>query len=491
MLTKKNTNRLLEYIDRIFIEPKTTETGWNYHGLVFDWFFENSTLSKDYLDVYDYFANKANCEFNEDKMLSVQFSGFTEEQIMTFLEALILLLQKSTLNHANDPKEKIMSFLKRNGYEIILDDDEIRIADNTIIGEGAYCCVAKMSNTIYKKQLLKRYQNDEQQQKRFKYEFENMQKLNDVPGVLKVISYDETEHSYLMEACEKNISDYLKETVEISLHEKLSIILQIATALYEAHKKNIIHRDLHLGNILKKGEAFLLSDFGLSKDLSIIRSLKTSSTPKNAHYFLDPLDLGNLKNYDKHSDMYSVGKIFEYVVSYDGYKMGDDISFIINKATNRNKSMRYVDMGFMCADITNLIQNLDAHVNELSIIEDIKNGVLNSDTHKRIMDLTNSGEIAYTIVELRLNNFASIIKQMPLEDQQAVLQNISEEYVNATGYGGFGNYDIFSDICFQLLNDRIAKPMYDICVEILRGCASIRFRSANQYQTLQRKGIVS
>lgn len=71
-----------------------------------------------------------------------------------------------------------------------------------------------------------------------------------------------------------------------------------------AHEHNIIHRDLHLGNVLKVGDDFVLCDFGLSKDESIERSLKSTATVINNHLFIDPLAIGDFTKLDKKSDIY-------------------------------------------------------------------------------------------------------------------------------------------------------------------------------------------
>ncbi len=484
--------RLLDFLDSKMFDYKTTETGWNYTGLIFDYLFENSVFSIDYLNVEDFFSDKANCKINENERLSTQLCDFTAEQIIRFFEAVILLLHKTQYytNEDENPKNKIINYLKRKGYNIIIDEQSVTIKDTCVIGEGSYCIVKKVTDSLYKKQLLNMYQSDVEQCKRLKYEFENMSKLADVTGVLNVYEYDPIENSYIMEACEKNLYDFLNEHIGLSVRDRLNIVLQIVVALNAAHEKNIIHRDLHLGNILKKGDSFLLSDFGLSKDLSVIRSLKTTSTPKNAHYFLDPLALNNLKNYDALSDMYSVGKILEYIMTYDGSLLDDEINFIINKATNRIKSKRYSNMSLMYDDISNVINNFERQRLEAVTYDEIKNGIWNNQTNKRIMELINSNKIAFEIVRLKLINFAQIIIQMPPDDQQLLLENLEQNYIDATGYGGFANYEIFSTICYQLLLMGVRDPIQNICTHILEGCSQYRFKSNRQYQELIQKGII-
>lgn len=484
--------RLLQFIDNKLFDYKTSDTGWNYTGLIFDYIFDNSVFAIDYLNVDDYFADKAECNIKEDERLANQLANLSSEQQIKFLESVLLLFDKTTYykREEDNPKHKIINYLQRNGYNVIINENSVIIKDTYIIGQGSYCVVTKVTNGLYKKQLLKEYQSNDEQCKRLKYEFENMSKLSDVVGVLNVCNYNSTDNSYLMEACEKNLYDYLNEHIGLPIKDRLDIVLQIALALNEAHKRSIIHRDLHLGNILKKGEVFLLSDFGLSKDLDIIRSLKTTSTPKNAHFFLDPLALNNLKNYDMYSDMYSVGKILEYIMTYDTSIINDELNYIINKSTNRVKTKRYKTMEEMCNDIENYINSLEIKNLEAVTYDEIRNGVWNSRTNKCIIDLINSNRIAYEIVRLKLKNFAQIVIQMPPDDQQLLLENLEKNYADATGYMGFENYDIFSTICFQLILNGIKNPMKSECIRILEGCAKYRYKGSNQLNDLKNKGII-
>ena len=106
------------------------------------------------------------------------------------------------------------------------------------------------------------------------------------------------------------------------------------------------------------------------------------------------------------------------------------------------------------------------------------------------MELINSNKIAFEIVRLKLINFAQIIIQMPPDDQQLLLENLEQNYIDATGYGGFANYEIFSTICYQLLLMGVRDPIQNICTHILEGCSQYRFKSNRQYQELIQKGII-
>lgn len=122
-------------------------------------------------------------------------------------------------------------------------------------------------------------------------------KLSSSPFVLKVFHYDSMDNSYLMEKCDCNLYDFLNRN-------PFKIIRNLILGMIDVHQAGIIHRNLHLGNILLKGREMVLSDFGLSKDTMVSHSLKSTSTPKNSHYFMDPIGLSDFTKLDKLSDIF-------------------------------------------------------------------------------------------------------------------------------------------------------------------------------------------
>lgn len=53
--------RLCTYWDTQLWGDKVTDNNWYYSGLILDYFFDNSVLSLDYLDIEDYFNEKHIC----------------------------------------------------------------------------------------------------------------------------------------------------------------------------------------------------------------------------------------------------------------------------------------------------------------------------------------------------------------------------------------------------------------------------------------------
>ena len=92
--------------------------------------------------------------------------------------------------------------------------------------------------------------------------------------------------------------------------------------------------------------------------------MKSTSTPKNSHYFIDPIGLHDFTALDKLSDIYSIGKIIDYITSES--ELNKKLSYVISKATERNRSKRYTTMD-------EFIQDVNSSVREISEEEKIQN----------------------------------------------------------------------------------------------------------------------
>ena len=83
------------------------------------------------------------------------------------------------------------------------------------------------------------------------------------------------------------------------------------------HKKGVLHRDFHPGNILRnsKGE-WVVTDFGLAKDIDDKYSHQTTTTHAVGRaLFTDPVQLFLLKDGDFKTDMYSLAKTIDFVMN--------------------------------------------------------------------------------------------------------------------------------------------------------------------------------
>ncbi|MFR8734813.1 MAG: protein kinase domain-containing protein [Clostridium perfringens] len=488
MLSNKNYTRILNLLDKYLWEYKVSETGFNYTGIILDYHFESSILSIDYIDIEDFFEENGELELKECTTLIEQYETLNTEKRLRLLENILSILNLSTNNKEINKKliNRITNILKKDFVRLEKErDNKIIVRQDDIIGEGSYCNVFRINDVVLRKELKDQYKSDGKLIKRLKYEFENMKKLEECPQVLNVYEYDEASNSYTMEKGEMSLNDYLiRCNNSISLDEKIKIITDVIKGIVFAYEKSIIHRDLHLGNILKTGNDFVICDFGLSKDLSIERSMKSSYTEKNNHIFVDPYAMGDFTKLDHKSDIYSIGKIIEWLFTY---KNNDENPFkaIVDRCITRDRKIRYDYASDVLKDIESIINDKDKEAERESTIDDIINCRFNVKVYNYIMSLVKSSSIGVFIVKHNLNNFGQVILNFEILQQRQILSAINSEFEKATGWNGWENYEIFANISYYIIKNSDDSNMKSIAMEILQVCANTRYYAARLLEEIE------
>ena len=114
-----------------------------------------------------------------------------------------------------------------------------------------------------------------------------------------------------------SLRNYLDANYDkLSLHTKLRDLFNIARGLNTIHKKELIHRDLHIGNILSFSYYNTrITDMGLCKPAGYN---KLENTNNNKVYGVLPYIAPEIlrgQNYTKAADVYSFGIIMYEVFS--------------------------------------------------------------------------------------------------------------------------------------------------------------------------------
>lgn len=477
-------NKIFEYFDKEFLEERVEVDEWgnygtHYQGLALDCYLDNSVLGIDYLSIEDYFETVAGVDYCETDSLFAQYSTEILDVRLKVIGAILTLVKFSTYHKENNDRiiSKTTSFLKRFGLEIKEEAGTLQIKNDYKISSGSYCDIYIFNDQILKKRLKDIYRVKPEWKKRFFYEYENMVKLSKSPYVLKAFNYSEDEDSYLMERCDCNLDDYLKKNPFITDDILLKIINEILLGMKDVHDAGIIHRDLHLGNILIKDGNVILSDFGLSKDTMINHSLKSTSTPKNSHYFMDPVGFASFKDLDKLSDIYSVGKIIDYITRES--ELNQKLSYVIEKAIHRDKKKRYQSFDDLIQDVDNATKNITEEEKTKRIFEKIKKAEMTSDVEEFLLDLIKKDELSYYIVSNQLYNFGQLLLALKEVDQVAALEELNRNYTAATGYGHFENYDLFASIANYAVRNSTDSKVKQYAYNLLEGCSKYRYRAAD------------
>lgn len=468
--------KMLEFLHQNYYREVQTEYDYVDMELNLDDYFESSTYESEYFSVEEYFAINAGIQLNSRINLTDYFSDKEEQEKILFIESLVNLLSHTDLTNELNQKflNKIKSMLERYNYTYSYDNGDYIIKSKTLIKEGYFCTVEVLNDFLVRKKLKKNLTTEENI-RRFKYEFDMMNKLSKSDMFLNVYEDKENQNSYIMDKCDCNLFEYLSEN---KLHEKdkVNLILDILTRLEYASLNGITHRDLHLGNILIKDGLVKICDFGLAKDSSVIRSLMTSYGVKNNHLFVSPEGLHNFQDVDVFSDIFSVGKIMDYIINDGNMGKANLLSSVIFKCTQYEKKDRYPSFKELKEAVVKL-STLNKTSNDSEYITtNIINLNFKDNEVQYIYELSKSDELSNFIVLNKFSKLSEVFKISPVEVQREIIDSLDRTFVNATGYRNFKNYDIFADIAYDIItNKSIPVDVKMKAAEILNVCASYRY----------------
>lgn len=191
-----------------------------------------------------------------------------------------------------------------------------------VIGEGSYATVLKFKDPNYNIYLVKKLAKKnliEKELVRFKNEYIDTSTL-DSPFMIKVFSYNEEEHSYIMEYVDEDLEKYIStRNGTLSLGERRSLVNQLLLGFDYMHKKGLLHRDISYKNILIKTyedgtDMIKIADLGLVKrpesDLTSLDSEIKGSIN-------DHTDLARVgfSNYSMHHETFALTKVIYFILT--------------------------------------------------------------------------------------------------------------------------------------------------------------------------------
>ena len=183
------------------------------------------------------------------------------------------------------------------------------------IGKGGFATCYKLYNVQDKKiYAAKEIIKNKSSYDRIKNEIDIYEYLkhDNIVNQKEHFIYNDTQY-LIFEFCEnRDLSHLIDKRKKLKEIEVQYYITQLIQALIHLHDRNIVHRDLKLGNIFLTGKMELkLGDFGLAKKLSF-RDEKISEMVGTPSY-MAPEILENM-GYSLEVDIWSLGVIMYYLI---------------------------------------------------------------------------------------------------------------------------------------------------------------------------------
>jgi len=146
--------------------------------------------------------------------------------------------------------------------------------------------------------------------KRFLKEARTLSQLTH-PNIVTIHDVGKIENYYyiVMEYLQESLKEKIEKNHKIDPENALHIVLNIADALFYAHEKGVVHRDVKPANILfRKDGTPVILDFGIAKIIDSKTKLTKTGMYIGTPKYMSPEQF-NLKKLDGRSDIYSLGVV--------------------------------------------------------------------------------------------------------------------------------------------------------------------------------------
>lgn len=246
--------------------------------------------------------------------------------------------------------------------------------------------------------LRSEFTDDEEFAKRFRVEAQAAASLNhpNIVSIYDVGRQDDTQYIVMEYIDGITLKEYIGRNGALPWKQAVGIAIQICSAIEQAHKNHIVHRDIKPHNILITKEGIAkVTDFGIARAVSSATITMVGSTIGSVHYFSPEQARGGFT--DEKSDLYSLGiTIYEMVtgrVPFDGESpvavalkhiqekaerpidinpaTPKGLNDIIVKAIKKDQNLRYQTASEMLNDLQRTLSEPNTKIAGSNIIEDL------------------------------------------------------------------------------------------------------------------------
>ena len=341
--------------------------------------------------------------------------------------------------------------------------------DLVLIGSGGFANVYRQKSTgLVIKKLKDDFLTDVGVRSRFKREYNLTKSLEGTFGIIQVFSFDEGNCSYSMEPAETTLECYVLDN-QLTNQTKLNCIRQILHVMSEVHKRNIIHRDISPNNVFIISGMLKIADFGLGKDLQVFTSHQTLHTNSvGQYYYCAPEQFMMLKDADKRSDVYSLGRLINFIMTGDARDSHHIYRSVTEKATNSDAAYRYGDASQLSSFFEKAVQ-FHAHAeNRKRIEQKIRRKIYDEDVESYIYNM-NPERISKALLNKQPGFSDVLISFMQANDDQAqyVIQSVEQSFRDVCGRSFEAN-DPFASFAVRVLKGNFSFVVKEIAATILR-----------------------
>lgn len=349
-------------------------------------------------------------------------------------------------------------------YHLVLESRDL-----VLIGSGGFANVYLQKSTgLVVKQLKDDFLMDAGIRSRFKREYNITKSLNDLDGIIRVYSFSDESCSYTMEMSESTLEKFVKEN-ELTDVSKINCIRQVLYIMTEVHKRGIIHRDLSPNNIFILSGQLKIADFGLGKDLNVFASHQTLYTKAVGQYFYcAPEQFMMLRDADKRSDVYSLGRIINFVMTGEPTNFHHIYRNVTEKATSSDAAYRYGDAAQLSAFFEKSVEYHSREENEARIEGKLREKNFDTDVESYIYDM-DAEQISKNILSHKQGFNEALLTFMNTNDEHAeyIIQAVEKSFRDVCGRSFEAN-DPFASFAAQVLCGQYSFVVKEIAANILR-----------------------